>query len=249
MSASYKQRLFFYWELLCFYCGGRRCFISGLLVIAGYSHDRLPSAFANSGSLCGKHTWEMCKLMASGLQVCISDSQVLLYQPVAHGSEGWNQTTTGGSTFAFYPLPVGVKTLFIPLGLKMIANCLHDRRDELSAVAIQRNRRGLRGSAIVKTPTGLFFHGEKEQRRRACGLRRLYGKSSRRHFSVTANNSPLPDEKAGLRENDVQATSISFAVTGAAVSANCAFTLATMFSTDKPYFLRSSSCVEACSMN
>jgi hypothetical protein len=46
----------------------------------------------------------------------------------------------------------------------------------------------------------------------------------------------------------VHATSTNL-VTFAGASLNCAFTLATVFSTDRPYFFRSSSCVEACSMN
>src|SRR5665213_1771287 len=46
----------------------------------------------------------------------------------------------------------------------------------------------------------------------------------------------------------IYATSTSLVIFAGA-SLNCAFTLATVFSTDRPYFLRSSSWVEACSMN
>src|SRR5665213_4371388 len=87
--------------------------------------------------------------------------------------------------------------------------------------------------------------------RPSFGLRNCRQQKRRQNSDDCDDNQKFNQRECRLNFwplNFHHATSTSL-VTFAGASLNCAFTLATVFSTDRPYFLRSSSCDEACSMN
>jgi len=93
----------------------------------------------------------------------------------------------------FTPYLIGMKPLFVALGLNVITKRFYDSRDVLSAVAIRRNvGAGYANLPLCKSQQGYSPPGEGIAVVRFLFCERPSSKSSHRCFSESADDSPSP---------------------------------------------------------